>query len=70
MRDEYDFSKGKKNPYAKSLKKQVTIRLDESTIEYFKQLAEESGISYQNLINLFLQDCAVNKKKPRIKWSA
>ena len=70
MRKEYDFTKAKKNPYAKNLKKQVTIRLDEGTIDYFKNLAEETGISYQNLINLFLQDCAVNKKKPKIKWSA
>ena len=70
MRDEYDFAKGKKNPYAKLLKKQVTIRLDESTIKYFKALAEETGISYQNLINMFLQDCAQNRKKPKIKWSA
>lgn len=70
MKDEYDFAKGRKNPYAKLLKKQVTIRLDESTIKYFKALAEETGISYQNLINMFLQDCAQNRKKPKIKWSA
>ena len=70
MRKEYDFRKAKKNPYAKSLKKQVTIRLDASTIDYFKKLAEETGISYQNLINLYLQDCAQSKKKPKVKWSA
>lgn len=70
MRKEYDFSKSKKNPYAKALKKQVTIRLNEETIEYFKSLADETGISYQNLINLFLQDCVDNKKKPNIKWRA
>lgn len=70
MRKEYDFSKAKKNSYSKSLKKQVAIRLDENTIEYFKNLAEETGISYQNLIALFLQDCAVNKKKPKIEWPA
>lgn len=70
MRKEYDFSKGRKNPYAKSLKKQVTIRLNEETIDYFKEIAEETGISYQNLINLFLQDCVETKKKPKIKWRA
>ena len=70
MRKEYDFSKAKKNPYAKSIKKQVTIRLDPTTIDYFKDLADSTGISYQNLINLYLQDCAQNKKKPKIKWSA
>lgn len=70
MRKEYDFSKGKKNPYANALKKQVTIRINEETIKYFKDIAEETGISYQNLINLFLQDCAENKKKPKIKWRA
>ncbi len=70
MKKEYDFSKAKKNPYAKALKKQVTIRLDALTIDYFKALADESGISYQNLINLYLQDCAQSKKKPKVKWSA
>ncbi len=52
MRDHYDFSKSKKNPYVKKLKKQITIRLDEDTIQYFKDLALENGISYQNLIDL------------------
>ena len=70
MKKEYDFSKGKKNPYAKSLKKQVTIRINDETIDYFKAMAEETGITYQNLINLFLQDCVENKKKPKIKWRA
>lgn len=68
MRKEYDFSKSKKNPYAKYFKKQITIRLDKETIEYFKQLAEESGISYQNLINLYLTDCAKEERKPDIHW--
>ena len=70
MKKEYDFTQGRKNPYAKSLKKQITIRLDACTVDYFKSLADESGISYQNLINLFLQDCANQKKKPKMKWSA
>ena len=56
MRKSYDFSKGKKNPYASRLKKQVTIRLEEATIAYFKSLAQELGIPYQTLINLYLRD--------------
>lgn len=68
MKAEYDFSGSRKNPYASRLKRQVTIRLDEPTIDYFKQLAEESGIGYQSLINLYLRDCAVKKKKPDFKW--
>ena len=63
MRDEYDFSKGKRNPYLGAAKKQITIRLNEETIAYFKRQAEETGISYQNLINLFLTDCAVHERK-------
>jgi len=70
MKDNYDFSKGKRNPYAKRLKKQVTIRLDEVTLDYFKELAEDTGIPYQTLINLFLRDCAQAKKKPSMKWRA
>jgi len=66
----YDFSKGKRNPYAKVLKKQVTIRLDEGTLGYFKDLAEETGIPYQTLINLYLRDCAQSKKRPLMKWRA
>ena len=70
MKKEYDFSKAKRNPYASRLKKQVTIRLDEPTIEYFKDLAEETGIPYQNLINLYLQDCVVSGKRPSLKWAS
>ena len=62
MRDNYDFSKSTKNPYAKKLKKQVTIRLDEDTISYFKELAEDKGLGYQSLINLYLRDCAQSHK--------
>ena len=54
MRDEYDFSAAKRNPYAKRLKQQVTIRLDADSVDYFKTLAEEMGIPYQTLINLCL----------------
>ena len=70
MRKEYDFSKSEKNPYAKLLKKQVTLRLGVDVIKYFKELAEETGIPYQNLINLYLQDCAHTGKKLNLKWSS
>jgi uncharacterized protein (DUF4415 family) len=71
MRKEYDFSKlkGRKNPYAKQLKKQITIRVGVDVLEYFKQLAEETGIPYQNLINLYLRDCVVSGRRPAFKWS-
>ena len=68
MRKEYDFSKAKKNPYASSLKKQVTIRLDEGTIKYFKELATAAGIPYQTLINLYLRDCASSSRKLSMQW--
>ena len=68
MREEYDFSKGRKNPYIKRLKRQVTINLDCSTIEYFKAQSEESGIPYQVLINLYLADCVKQKKKFLPQW--
>ncbi len=69
MRKEYDFSRSKKNPYARMLKKQITIRIDRDTIDYFKQLAAESGVSYQNLINMFLRDCVAAGKKPMLRWA-
>ena len=69
MRKEYDFSKSKRNPYSRLLKRQITIRLETTTIDYFKELAKESGISYQNLINLYLRDCAQQHKKPTLQWS-
>lgn len=68
MRKEYDFSKSKRNPYAKTLKRQLTIRIDEPTIQYFKDLAEEVGIPYQSLINLYLRDCALSQKRPDLSW--
>jgi uncharacterized protein (DUF4415 family) len=68
MRKEYDFSKAKRNPYAKRLKRQVTIRLDHGTIAYFKVLSEETGIRYQTLINLYLRDCAATQKKLAVAW--
>jgi uncharacterized protein (DUF4415 family) len=70
MKNEYDLSKlkSRKNPYAKLLKKQISIRLDIDTIEYFKKLSEESGMPYQNLINLYLADCAKKHKKIAFDW--
>ena len=68
MRKKYDFSNARKNPYAKRLKKQVTIRLDEHTIRYFKSLAEETGVAYQTLINLYLRDCAASKRRLAMSW--
>ena len=68
MKREYDFSKAKKNPYAKRLKRQVTIRIDDATIKYFKGLAEETGIPYQTLINLYLRDCAMKGRRPAFDW--
>ncbi len=69
MRKEYDFSKARKNPYASQLKKQVTIRLDEESIGYFKSLSEEVGIPYQSLINLYLRDCAATGRKLAMRWT-
>ena len=70
MKKEYDLSKMKarKNPYAKKLKKQITIRLGVDVLEYFKDLAKETGIPYQNLINMYLRDCVVSDKRPTLKW--
>ena len=68
MNEEYDFSQSVKNPYFKKLKKQVTIRLEEETVEYFKKLAEDTGIPYQSLINLYLQDCVRSQRKPLLEW--
>jgi predicted DNA binding CopG/RHH family protein len=68
MRKEYDFSKARKNPYASQLKKQITIRLDEDAITYFKTISEKIGIPYQSLINLYLRDCAVSNRKLNLRW--
>ena len=70
MRDHYNFAemKGKKNPYAKHLKQPVTMRLDKDSVDYFKAMAEESGIPYQTLINLYLRDCAATGRKLDLKW--
>jgi uncharacterized protein (DUF4415 family) len=68
MRSEYDFSRGKRNPYASQLKKQITIRLDEDSISYFKAISAEVGIPYQSLINLYLRDCAAAHRKLSLQW--
>ncbi len=68
MKKEYDFSGAQKNPYAEKLKQQITINLNQGTIQYFKDLAEETGLPYQTLINLYLTDCAERKRKPDVKW--
>ena len=68
MKKEYDFSKSKKNPYINKLKKQITIRIEEDTIKYFKNLSSQTGIPYQNLINIYLSDCANNNRKLIFKW--
>jgi predicted DNA binding CopG/RHH family protein len=68
MRKEYDFSNARKNPYAAQLKKQITIRLDEESITYFKTISEDVGIPYQSLINLYLRDCAASHRKLNLNW--
>lgn len=68
MMEEYDFSNGRKNPYVKKLKKQITINIDSETIDFFKEQSEESGIPYQTLINLYLSDCAKQKKQLQMTW--
>jgi uncharacterized protein (DUF4415 family) len=72
MKAEYDLAKMKsrRNPYAKRLKKQLTIRMGTDIIEHFKRMAEETGIPYQNLINLYLRDCVQSGKKLRLKWAS
>ncbi len=69
MKKSYDFSKSIKNPYLKKPKKQLTIRLDVDTIEYFRALSDDSGIPYQSLINLYLRECASENKKFKMKWA-
>lgn len=68
MRKEYDFSKARRSPYASRLKKPITIRLDERTVQYFKAMAKASGIPYQSLINLYLRDCASHRRRLELSW--
>lgn len=69
MRKKYDFSSAQDNPYAQRLKKQVTIRLDEAVVDYFKAMAEETQIPYQTLINLYLRDCAEKERRISMRWA-
>ena len=70
MKKEYDLSnmKSRRNPYATRLKRQVTIRMGDDVIEYFKAMAEETGIPYQTLINLYLRDCVANERELDLSW--
>ncbi len=68
MRKEYDFSKSIKNPYAKRVKKQISIKIEIETIEYFKKLSTKVGIPYQNLMNSYLTDCASKHIEPKLEW--
>ena len=68
MKKEYDFSNARPTPYAKKLKSQITINLDVETVAYFKEQAAASGIPYQTLINLYLGDCARNKRQLKLAW--
>ena len=69
MRKEYDFSKSVKNPYVKKVKKQISIKIDEETIEYFKKMSAKVGIPYQNLMNSYLTDCANKHVEPKLEWA-
>ena len=69
MLNEYDFSNAKPNPYAKKLKKQITINIDADTVDFFKAQSAKSGIPYQTLMNLYLTDCAANQRQLKLSWS-
>ena len=69
MKEEYDFSNSVKNPYAKKVKKQISIKIESDTIDYFKELSAKVGIPYQNLINSYLTDCAIKHVEPELKWT-
>ena len=69
MREEYDFSNARKNPYARRLKQQITINIDSDTIQFFKEMAGSSGIPYQTLINLYISDCAANNRQLNMSWN-
>jgi uncharacterized protein (DUF4415 family) len=68
VRPHYDFSRARRNPYATRLKRQITIRIDQATVRYFKDLAAETGVPYQTLINLYLRDCAATRRKLALRW--
>ena len=60
MRKEYDFKDAIKNPY---LKKKITIDVDEYVIDYFKNEAINTNVSYKTLMELVLKDFVDNKKR-------
>jgi len=62
--------KGRRNPYVRRLKQPVTIRLDRETVAYFKALAAKTQLPYQHLINLYLRECAMQHKEPRLEWAS
>ena len=68
MKEEYNFSKSKKNPYSKKLKQQITINIDSDVVDFFKQMSATSGIPYQTLINLYLSDCMTQNRHVNISW--
>ena len=68
MKKQYDFSGARRNPYAKLIKRQVTIRLDQATVAYFKKMAEDAGVAYQTLINPYLRDCASSGRRLAMSW--
>ena len=68
MRNEYDFSNARKNPYVEKARKQITINLNVEVVEYFKKQSEILGIPYQTLINLYLVDCVTNQRKLQMSW--
>jgi len=70
VRKEHDFRGARRNPYARLVKRQLTIRLDEATVSYFKQLAIEADIPYQTLINMYLRDCAASGRRLVMTWKA
>jgi hypothetical protein len=70
MRKHYDFSQAKPNPYAKRLKREVTVQLDEGTVEYFEAIAAETGIPARTLINLYLRECAASRKRLALRWKS
>ena len=68
MKNEYDFSNARKNPYADRVKQQITINLNQRTIQYFKDMAVKTGLPYQTLINLYLSDCMKNNRTLHLSW--
>ena len=72
MKKEYDLSKmkRKKNPYSKRLKQQITLRVGTDVVDYFKELSEETGLPYQNLIDMYLRDCVESHLRPKVKWAS